>query len=556
MKEVLSEHIREAIIKLKDKKGLEISIPASVQLERPRRKEHGDFSTNIAIVMARHFNTSPRDLAGEIKGLLDPLEDIIERVEIAGPGFINIFLKQACWYSYLREVVERGSSYGMSKMGSGKKVQIEFVSANPTGPLHVGHGRGAVVGDVLASCLKAAGFDVIKEYYINDVGNQMRLLGKSTYLRYMEHFGVDIHFPEEGYKGRYIIDIAEKIAEEEGDRFTKVPEEEAIPFFTEYASGEILKGIKRDLEDFGVFFDTWYSEMGLFKEGLVSKTIDELKDRGLAYESEGALWFKSTEFGDDKDRVLMRSNGETTYFASDIAYHKDKIRRGFDRIIDVWGADHHGYQPRIRAFMKSMGAEERLDIVLVQLVTLIRGGEKVSMSTRAGEFVTLRDVIDEVGRDAARFFFLLRKSDAHLEFDLDLAKEQTPENPVFYVQYAHARICSIFSLAKERGIKIPDFEDIEPELLSLDEEIELIKTMLTYPDVIGSCVENLTPHYIPHFLIELVGMFHSYYNRHRVVSQNKEDLPLTLARLYLCRCIKVVIENALKVLGVSAPEKM
>ncbi len=527
-----------------------------ISLEEPKRDEHGDLSTNVALVLAPRLKINPRELAAEIADRLSSSE-VFDRVEVAGPGFINLFLKRSYIYSFLKEVERRGDGYGRSSARKKEKIQVEFVSANPTGPLHVGHGRGAAVGDALSSILEAAGHDVTREYYINDVGNQMELLGRSVYARYMDLVGREYPFPENGYKGEYIVEIAREILEREGERFKDIPEDEAIPHFIDFAKDSILDGIKRDLEDFGVRFDVWYSEGELHRKGKVDKTIEELRAKGLVYEKDGALWFKSTDFGDDKDRVLVKADGETTYFASDIAYHEEKFERGFDKVIDIWGADHHGYQPRMRAFVKAIGIDERrLSILLVQFVTLLRGGEKVSMSTRAGEFVTLREVMDEVGRDAARFFFLLRRCDAPLEFDLELAKRQAPENPIYYIQYAHARICSIFALAEERGIRIPSFEEIDTTVLNLKEEEDLIKKVLAYPEVVESCATNLAPHHLAFYLQELAAMFHSYYNSYRVVSQHPEDLPITLARLYLCRCIKTVIKNGLQLLGVSAPEKM
>ncbi len=557
MKTRVYQFVKAAALSLQDEMGVRFELP-DIIIEHPKRREYGDFSTNLAMVAAPLFKTSPLEIA---KGIIARKNNIpcgfIERFEIAGPGFINFFIERNCWYELLKEVYLKGADYGKSKMGRGAEVQVEFVSANPTGPLHVGHGRGAVVGDVLARILSFAGYSVSKEYYINDVGNQMNLLGSSVYARYMNVFGKDVVFPDNGYRGDYILDIAKEIAEKEGGRFASLPAEEALPFFIEYASGSILKGIELDLKDFGVTFDRWFSEKELFKGGKVEKTIDKMRSKGLIYEKDGALWFKTTLFGDDKDRVLKKADGSTTYFASDIAYHEDKLERGFERIIDVWGADHHGYKPRIEAFIKAHGEDgKKLDVVLVQLVSLLRGGEKVSMSTRAGEFVTLRDVIDEVGSDAARFFFLLRKSDAQLEFDLELAKKQTPENPVFYVQYAYARICSIFSVAEQRGIAVPSFDEADLALLSLDEEIELIKSITMYPEMIESCAAGLAPHHLVFYLQELVSLFHSYYNKNRVVSEQPEEMPLTLARLFMCGALKTVIKNALGVLGITAPEKM
>lgn len=547
--------IRDTLKKIAGKRGIAVPVE-TIAIERPKKKEYGDLSTNVAFVLAPYFKAPPREIAEAIKDHFSS-SDIFEKVEVAGPGFVNLFLRREYLYGLMKGIVEEGDSYGRSDIGRGENVQVEFVSANPTGPLHVGHGRGAVVGDVLSSLLEATGHEVTREYYINDVGNQMELLGHSVYAKYMDLLGVEYPFPENGYKGDYIIDIAKEILKKEGDRFKEVSIDKALQYFIDYAKGSILKGIKRDLEDFGVHFDVWYSERELFKEGKITKTIEELRAKGLTYEKDGALWFRSTDFGDDKDRVLIKADGETTYFASDIAYHEEKFKRGFSRVVDVWGADHHGYQPRMKAFIKAIGIDEkRLLILLVQFVTLMRGSEKVSMSTRAGEFVTLREVMDEVGRDAARFFFLLRRSDAPLEFDLELAKREAPENPIYYIQYAHARICSMFALARERGISLPSFEEIDLRLLSLEEEIEIIKTLLMYPEVVENCAMTLAPHHLAFYLQDLASMFHSYYNSHRVVSQHPEDRSLTLARLFLCECVRIVIRNGLNLLGISAPEKM
>lgn len=520
-----------------------------IHLERPKREGFGDFATNVAMPLATREGRPPREVATLIVKEMGS-SPLIKKVEVAGPGFINIFMDRACWVGLLKDIPYLGDAYGRSEVGKGRKVQVEFVSANPTGPLHIGHGRGAVIGDVLANILEATGFDVTREYYINDVGRQMDVLGGSLYLRYLELLGEGVEFPDDHYKGSYMVDIARDFFRRFGDSLKGSSD---LLRFTRFAATSIMEGIKKDLGDFGVRFDVFYSESTLFERGLVQETIEGLRARGVIYEEEGALWFRTTTFGDDKDRVLIKSDGSTTYFASDIAYHKDKLDRGFERIIDIWGADHHGYQPRMKALFKALGRDEGLEVILVQLVSLLRGGVPVAMSTRAGEFVTLREVLDEVGRNAARFFFLMRRSDAPLEFDLELARKESPENPVFYVQYAHARLCSIVEYAKEKGIGIPGFDEVSFDLLSLPEELAIIKALASFPEVVEGSTLSLEPHRLTFYLQELAGLFHPYYNKNRVIS---EDRGLTKARLYLSNALRIVLRNGLRLLGVSATEKM
>ena len=549
------ENILKSAVESSIKKGLlTLDVLPSFTLSLPDRREHGDFATNVAMMLASQVKMAPRKIAEIIKEECHDPDGILDKIEIAGPGFINLFVKQGYWYPLLKEVIVEEKDYGKIDIGKGERVQIEFVSANPTGPLHVGHGRGAATGDALARILRFAGFDVVSEYYINDVGVQMTMLGRSVYARYRELLGETSDFPENGYKGDYIREIADKVLREEGRRLSEVPEDEAISFLLSYAEREILGIIREDLEGFGVHFDVWYSEKNLIKDGKLSRTIDAYDKKGLIYEKDGAKWFKTMEFGDDKDRVVVKADGITTYFASDIVYHKEKYDRGFERVIDIWGADHHGYEPRIKAFLKAIGKDDALlDVLFVQLVALLRGGEKVSMSTRAGEFVTLKEVVDEVGADAARFFFLLRRSDSQFDFDLDLAKKQTPENPVFYVQYAHARISSIMALAEENEVVLPGCEEVNFKLLDLEEEIGMIKALSTFPELVKGMALSLEPHRLTFYLQELASSFHSYYNRNRVISGDEE---LTHARLYLCRALRTVIRNGLNLLGVSAPLKM
>ncbi len=528
----------------------------SIELDIPRTPEHGDYASNIALGLTRHLKRNPRQIASEIVANLDDSGSILEKIEIAGPGFINFFIKPAAWYGIIREILDSPNNYGRLEIKGGPKVQVEFVSANPTGPLHIGHGRGAAIGDVLANILQARGCQVQREYYINDAGNQMDTLGRSLYFRYRQELGEDIEFPDNHYRGEYMSELAKDFMRDQGDRFRNKPLEDALPVFTGYAGKSILDGIKDDLDVFGVHFDNWFGESELHKRDSIKKTIEYLRGRGFIYEDEGAVWFRSTEFGDEKDRVVVRANGASTYFAADLAYHLDKFERGFESVIDIWGADHHGYVDRMRAGVQAIGrSKDDLRIVLVQLVNLLRGGVPVAMSTRGGEFVTLREVVDEVGKDATRFIFLTRRTDSPLDFDLEVAKAQSNDNPVFYVQYAHARLCSVFEVARERGVGF-DWREIPDETLSLlqvPQEFEIIKLLGEYPELLSESARSLEPHYIPYYLHQLVSLFHSYSHDNRILS---EDAELTKARLCLALAIKEVIGNALGLLGVTAPQKM
>jgi len=527
-------------------------VPA-VAVEKPAHPEHGDFATNVAMQMAKAERKAPRAIAEILVHKLAGSSELIGQLEIAGPGFINFFIKDSAWRSTLSVIDRAGEEYGKSTVGAGKKVMVEFVSANPTGPLHIGHGRGAATGDAVASLLGAAGFEVTREYYINDAGNQMNTLGLSGLLRYRELLGETIDFPATCYQGDYMKDIARDAIAKHGDHFLKVPEEEGVAFFSKFGGDEILSGIDQDLKDFGIRFDNWFSEQSLFDDGKVVTAIDEMKTKGLVYEKDGALWFRTTDYGDDKDRVVVRGNGVTTYFASDIAYHRDKFARGFDWVIDVWGADHHGYVPRLKAIVQGLGRPaDDLGIILVQLVALLRDGVPVAMSTRSGEFVTLKEVVDEVGRDAARFFFLMRRSDSQLDFDLELAKRQSTDNPVYYVQYAHARVRSIFETARERGVE-PCFDDLKLELLDSADDLALVKKLSLYPETLESAALNFEPHRITYYLQDLAGQFHSFYNKSRVITEVPE---LTRARLFLLHCVAIVLKNGLHLLEISAPERM
>jgi arginyl-tRNA synthetase len=554
MKERLRDHIRKALQDCYARGILQSGLIPEIALEVPGRADHGDFSTNLAMVLARPEKQAPRKIAEILVAALGEGSCAWGRIEIAGPGFINFFLTERYWFSILDEVIRQGSQYGRSRLGAGKKVQVEFVSANPTGPLHIGHGRGAATGDAVASVLAAAGYEVEREYYLNDAGNQMETLGRSLFLRYRQLLGEPVDFPQDCYQGVYIKDLAGEVLEQEGRRLLEIPENEAVSYFAAYGGGKIRNGIDEDLRAFGVGFDHWYSEQSLYDRGEVERGIALVKERGLAYEKDGAIWFRTTDFGDDKDRVLVRSNGATTYFASDVAYHKEKYDRGFDLVIDVWGADHHGYVPRMKAVLAGLGRDtDDLKVILVQLVNLLRGGEQVAMSTRSGEFVTLREVIDEVGRDACRFFFLMRRSDSQLDFDLELAKKQNNENPVYYVQYAHARVCSINRNAAEQGIKQPTLGEVDFDRLTLEDELTLVKLLSRYPEAIEGAAVHCEPHRVVFYLQDLAARFHSYYNKGRVLG---DDLETGKARLYLVNAIRLVLENALLLLGVSAPERM
>jgi len=446
------------------------------------------------------------------------------------------------------------SQYGASDIGRGQKIQVEFVSANPTGPLHVGHGRGAAVGDSVANILSFSGYQVEKEYYINDSGRQIKTLGKSVFLRYLASLGEKKDFPDDCYKGDYIKDLAAEIGLREGDRLTSVDEQEAIALCARQASAKIITGIRQDLQAFGITFDNWFSEQSLYDSGKVNAVLQHFRKQGLIYAKDGALWFKTTSFGDEKDRVVVRKNGLTTYFASDIAYHLNKFERGFDRLIDVWGADHHGYCARLTACVEASGHKrEQFNVILVKLVNLLRDGEPVAMSTRAGEFVTLQEVIDEVGQDAARFLFLTRHYDSSLDFDLELAKQQTNDNPVYYVQYVHARIASIARKAREQGLKTTERNHQAVSRLTAGEEIRIIKLLARFPEVVQHSAETMAPHRVTFYLMELAAAFHSYYNKHRVLA---DDTELACGRLYLIAAVKIVIRNGLELLGVSAPERM
>jgi len=559
---------------------------AEVQLERSRDPGHGDFSTNLALVLAKRVGSRPRELAARLAAAV-PASDLVARVEVAGPGFLNFHLAADAYLSLVPQILEEGPAYGRSRLGAGRRVQVEFVSANPTGPLHVGHGRGAAYGAAVADLLAAVGYEVHREYYVNDAGRQMDILAASVWLRYLELCGEELEFPSNGYKGDYVWDIAATLHREHGDAYRHGADEvfHGLPldapaggdkeahidgvisaakrllgdnryrYVFELGLNTILDDIRDDLALFGVTYEQWYSERSLTESGAVNRALERLRHSGSTYERDGALWFRSTAFGDEKDRVLVRENGQSTYFASDVAYHMDKLERGFDRVIDIWGADHHGYVPRVKAALQALGEDpKRLDVLLVQFAILYRGGQKAQMSTRSGDFVTLRELRKEVGRDAARFFYVMRRCEQHMDFDLDLAKSQSADNPVYYVQYAHARVCSVLRQAAEKGIVLEPSPGITHlERLTEGREQALLKTLARYPEVIEGAALSEEPHQVAAYLRELANGLHGYYNAHQFLVG---DPDLRDARIKLILAVRVVLQNGLGLLGVSAPEMM
>ena len=515
----------------------------------PKEKQFGDYATNIAMIQAKIAKIPPRDLAAKYIEAIGNGGGLVSKAETAGPGFINFFLDEGGLFDILARIEAEGDRYGMVDLGQGQKLQVEFVSANPTGPLHVGHGRGAVFGDTLARILSAAGYDVSKEYYVNDAGVQINTLGKSTFLRYRQLLGDEIAIPQGHYVGDYLIETAQKLRDKHGDTLTEAD----VPMIAEFAAADILQSIKDDLGTIGVIYNNWFSERTLH-DGTLDAVLADLKERDLAYEQDGALWFRTEKFGDDKDRVLIKSDGHKTYFAADVAYHANKYQRGFDRVINVWGADHHGYIPRMKAAVQAVGRKpEDLDVLLIQLVSLTRGGQVQQMSTRSGTFITMKELADEVGSDALRYFYLMRRHDAQLEFDIDLALERSNQNPVFYVQYMHARICSVFAKAKEAGFEPPSFAEIDIAKLGLQEEKELVRHLAEFPVMISDSAKFLEAHRLIGYLFELANKFHYYYHHHRVLSDDPE---MTRARLVLYTACRQVLCNGLAIAGISAPETM
>ena len=586
MKQHLAQTLTDAVAKLQASGDLPAEITPTVMIERTRDRAHGDFASNLAMTLAKAARSKPRDLAEKIVAVIETGEHI-KKVEIAGPGFINFYLGADAWHCVINDILEQGNRFGLSQYGKGKRIQVEFVSANPTGPLHVGHGRGAAYGAAVADLLEAIGYAVHREYYVNDAGRQMDILAASVYLRYLELCGEEIPFPANGYQGDYVWDIGATLHREHGDGlrhpvnevFSDVPPDEpaggdkethidaiiarcqsllgAANYRKVFDEGlnAILHNIRQDLKEFGVVYDEWFSERSLSENHAIEKYVERLQQSGHVYEKGGALWFRSTDFGDEKDRVLVRENGQSTYFASDIAYHANKLERGYDRVIDVWGADHHGYVPRVKAAMKAIGDDpERLDVLLVQFAILYRNGQKAQMSTRSGEFVTLRELRNEVGNDAARFFYVMRKCEQHMDFDLDLAKSQSSDNPVYYIQYAHARVKSVMRQLQEKQLEW-DKAAGNAGLSALSEahEQELIISLSRYPEVLEAAAINHEPHQLTHYLRELANDFHTYYNAHTFLV---EDNTLRNARLNLIEATRQVIANGLGLLGVSAPDAM
>ena len=585
LREQVREWVSQAVSQAMAEGALALDELPNIVIDRPRDPSHGDFACPVALGLAKTLRAKPRDIATTITGFLQD-NPLLERTEIAGPGFINLYLSGAAHYALVDIVRVQRDGFGRSQLGQGKRVQIEFVSSNPTGPLHVGHGRGAAYGAAVADILAAVGYDVEREYYVNDAGRQMNILTVSVWLRYLELCGETIPFPANGYQGDYIFDIAADIHREQGDVYQHtasavlagLPADEAnggdkeiyIDALSERAKSllgvdafratfdvtlDVIRGdIEKDLAGFGVVFQNWFSELSLVEGGAVEAAIERLREAGHLYEDGGALWFRSMDFGDEKDRVVVRDNGVGTYFASDIAYHLNKLERGFDRCINVWGADHHGYIPRVKGALAAAGEDsERLEVLIVQFANLFRGKEKVSMSTRSGEFVTLRELREEVGKDAARFFYSMRKNDQHLDFDLELAKSESKDNPVYYVQYAHARVCSMFARAQERGLSVPQANGTDLTPLVESDERDLMLMLSRYPEVVESAAQDAAPHLIAHYVRDLAGALHQYYDKHKILVN---DEALRGARMALTDAVRIVLANGLGLLGVSAPEQM
>ncbi|MCM3239842.1 arginine--tRNA ligase [Heyndrickxia oleronia] len=546
----VKNEIKNAIIKA----GLatEEQIP-DIILETPKDKAHGDYAANIAMQLARVAKKAPRMIAEELVSHFDPSKASIEKIEIAGPGFINFYMNNSYLTDLIPTVLSAGDKYGQSDAGKGQKIQVEFVSANPTGDLHLGHARGAAVGDSLCNILESAGYEVSREYYINDAGNQINNLALSVEARYYQALGQDKEMPADGYHGKDIVEVGKQLANEYGEKLLEKSDEERFEFFRQYGLEYEMAKLKTDLENFRVPFDVWYSETSLYKNNKIDEMLKNLRERGHVYELDGATWFRSTAFGDDKDRVLIKNDGSYTYLTPDIAYHNDKFARGFEKLINVWGADHHGYIPRMKAAMEALGYNpENLEVEIIQLVHLFKDGEKMKMSKRTGKAVTMRDLIEEVGLDATRYFFAMRSADTHLDFDLDLAVSQSNENPVYYAQYAHARICSILRQAKEQGLTVDETANLS--LIKAEKEIEVLKKIGDFPAIIAEAAEKRIPHRITNYIYDLASTFHSFYNAEKVL--DKENAELTKARLALIKAVQITLKNALALIGVSAPEKM
>ena len=583
MKQIINDLIAQALLELEQASQIPAKLSVNIQVTPARDASQGDYASNIALMLARPAAMAPRALAELIVGKLSAV-DAIEKIEVAGPGFINFFVASSTSHSVIRRILEQGQDFGRSELGQGGKIQVEFVSANPTGPLHVGHGRGAAFGATLANLLSYVGYEVQKEYYVNDAGRQMHILCTSVWLRYLELCGETIVFPSNGYQGDYVWDIAATLHRENTDRFHKPVAQVMADVCADAPAGDKEKHIddlianahgllgedeyrivfdlalvtltdviRVDLQNFGVEFDRWFSERSLSDEGLIEQAIKRLQDNGHVYEQGGALWFRSTDFGDEKDRVVRRDNGQTTYFASDIAYHMNKFERGFDKVINIWGADHHGYVPRVKASLSALGyIADNLEVQLVQFANLFENGVKISMSTRSGEFVTLRQLREDVGLDAARFFYVMRKAEQHMDFDLDLAREQSNDNPVYYLQYAHARICSVKRQCVEKGIAV-SASDANLARLDNTHEHALVKQLGLFPERVEAAAIRREPHLVVNYMRELANLFHSWYNAHQFIV---DDAELRDARLALASAVGQVLRNGLVLMGVSAPEKM
>ena len=554
MIETIQQLVTQALEAARQDGVLQLETMPEIQVERPGNSDHGDFATNLPLRLARATRINPLDLAQSLAAYI-PTGDVIERVEAAPPGFINFYLKESWLQQQVETVRQAGRQFGNVDLGQGRRMMVEFVSVNPTGPVHVGHTRGAVLGSALANILEAAGYEVVREYYVNDAGNQMRLFYESVLAAYKQSLGREAEMPDDGYKGDYIFDLAKEIADSEGSRFLDQDEEQALKEIGDIGREKMVSTIREDLAGIGVEFDNWFSERTLFEEGDYDTAINLLREKNYLSERDGAMWFNSTMLGDDKDNVVVRSSGEPTYFASDIAYHYNKfVKRGFDVVVDIWGADHQGHVPRMKSAVEALGIErDRLTVLISQMVTLRRGDEVVRMGKREGNLVTLKELADEVGTDACRFFFLARAPSTQMEFDLDLAKKESSENPVYYVQYAHARNSSIIKLARERNI---DWSNGDVSLLTHPSELELIRAILQLPELVDQMAKTLEAHHLPHYATELANAFHAFYENCRVVSSKEEDNAITAARLKLVESAQIVFRRSLELMGMSAPDHM
>ncbi len=552
--DTIQQLVAQAIESAREEGVLQLETMPEIQVERPGNSEHGDFATNLPLRLARATRINPLELAQSLAAHI-PTGDIIDRVEAAPPGFINFYLKESWLQQQVESVRQAGDTFGNVEVGQGRRTMVEFVSVNPTGPVHVGHTRGAVLGSALANVLEAAGFDVTREYYVNDAGNQMQLFYRSVLSAYKQSLGQEAEMPENGYKGEYIFDLAKEIAESEGSRFLDQDEEQALKEIGDIGREKMVATIKEDLTGIGVEFDNWFSERTLFEGGEYDTAIKILGDNDYLSERDGATWFNSTMLGDDKDNVIIKSSGEPTYFASDIAYHYNKfIQRGFESVVDIWGADHQGHVPRMKSAVEALGVErDRLTVLIAQMVSLRSEGEVLRVSKRTGNLITLKELAEEVGADACRYFFLARTPSTQMEFDLELAKKESSENPVYYVQYAHARNASILNLARERNI---DWSNGDVSLLTHPSELELIRVMLQLPELVDEMAKSLEPHHLPHYAMELANSFHTFYENCRVVSSHEEDGPMNAARLKLVESAQIVFRRSLELMGMSAPDRM